>query len=194
MKAHHFLSKYLQAYHARTVCCHCQACLNGHKETAELFLRQSRDCISPLKRVCFLALLGAQCINRNADFDSGISFWSQALNELHSDFQGAHQNDTDDLIRVFQEFHIDCLATGTPTPIRIPLSSHGVDLSGNSTVMRHSAIFDGVRLCKTIDELNSLANDHPALVLQALLVLQAILGPSHTETLQQVNSMQCILS
>lgn len=175
-----------------------QACLNGHKETAELFLLQSRNCIGPLKYTCFLGLLGAQCINRNSDFDSGVAFWRQALNEMRSYGKGTDQTEADDLVRVFQQFHIDCLSSTSPAtaaPMRVPAAALGAtDLFTSAPVMRHSSIFRDVRLCQSVDELDALASNHSALVLQALLVLQTILGPSHTETLQQVFWCSCHLS
>jgi hypothetical protein len=173
--------------------------LNGHKETAELFLEQSKDSISHLKQVCFLALLGAQCINRHGEFESGIEYWRRALilmTESNFDI------DTDNVLRVFQQFHFDChpAKQSSPSVIVKPTSHTGavpstrgaisVDQSTLHSIeqktMKHSFIFRDVHLCRSVDELNEISENHPALVLQALLVLQTILGPSHTETLQQV--------
>lgn len=34
--------------------------------------------------MCLLGLLGAQCVNKHQDYDSGIKYWKQALKHLEA--------------------------------------------------------------------------------------------------------------
>ena len=33
-------------------------------------------------QICLLGLLGAQCVNKHQDYDSGLRFWKEALESL----------------------------------------------------------------------------------------------------------------
>lgn len=56
--------------------------------------------------------------------------------------------------------------------------------------MSQCSVLSDVKLCTTVEALDHISNDHTALQFQGLLVLQNILGPSHSETTQQVGGTQ----
>ena len=55
--------------------------------TNQLCLCLIRSCFYQLfcvhcSQVCLLGLLGAQCVNKHQDYDSGLKYWKQALTHL----------------------------------------------------------------------------------------------------------------
>ena len=160
-----------------------QACLYGHKDIAELLLFDRNVQLLPEKKICLLGLLGAQCINKHQDFVSGVRYWQQALEELENCSLPQPSSEMD-LGVLLQKLYI------REAHEQLPFSVLGNDkkesvLAASST--RKHSVFKDMRLCTSMQELNKLKSDPSALSLQGLLVLESILGPSHSETTSQVS-------
>lgn len=151
-----------------------QACMKGHKETAELLFLSCNQEISLDKKIGFLGLLGAQCININSDFEAGVRFWKQALSEVEE--LCAKYPDTE-LVNQLKRMYL-----------KDDQDASNANVSSGLQVHAHSgAILKDVKLCFTVEELERIENNEESLTFQALLVLENILGCSHTETIKQIS-------
>lgn len=168
-----------------------QACLNGHSQTARLLFESSRGELSADKKLCLLALLGAQCINKSQDFETGLGFWREALHELQeaAPMEGrapskgfAMDGQMKDVAALLQELYIK--GTREVTPF---VSMTDSPEKSSQPFPHKLSVFKGMKLCTSVAELDAIASDHTALILQGLLVLESILGPSHPETTRQVS-------
>ncbi len=167
-----------------------QACLFGHKDTAQLLLYNSNVELCVDKKVALLGLLGAQCINRHQDHQAALKFWKLALHELESgqsqDTSSSEDGESpkeEDLSTRLQHLYLKGYA----------LEEQFLSLGGEkSAVLGGCSIFHGVKLCTTVEELDELAKDETSLSFQSLLVLECILGPTHPETTQQVGELRAM--
>ena len=145
------------------------------------------------RQICFLGLLGAQCINKNEDFEGGLKYWKMALTLLGSVCQmdSSSRNAEEELAKKLKRLYIEGSShslSSSHSP-SFHSASFKSDVGGipRGIDRRVISIFRDMQLCTTLEELDILASDKSRLVLQALLVLQTILGPSHVETTQQVS-------
>ena len=163
-----------------------QACLFGHKDVAELLLQDANVDLGLEKRACLLGLLGAQCINKQQDFDTGVLLWKRALSELESSLTACGPSaatDNRDLSHMLQRLYM----REAQEPLAFSHSMDKMDATASHPRRHTNTVFSGMKLCCTVDELDKLAGDENALRMQGLLVLESILGPSHPETTSQVS-------
>lgn len=166
-----------------------QACLNGHKDVAEILMKSAEESLRPEKKLCLLGLLGAQVINRDQDYDSGVSFWRKALlllEELKGNLEG------EDIRMKLQELYIR-ESNESPIDMSQMNSSRETTVSlnggkGNQKPHKHRhSVFNNMKLCTSIDELEEIMSSQKLLNLQGLLVLESILGPLHSETTHRIS-------
>lgn len=185
-----------------------QACINGYKETAELFLEGNAN-LGLERRICYLGLLGAQCINRREDFEGGLKYWRAALEHLAELCQTDQKVADFEMARKLKKFYLEGSgrvpgASGGRSATLLGLfkvSEHSSGVVGhhrrhgrqsNSEGLRFKSIFGDMRLCTTLEGLESIAEDRYRLTLQAFLILQDVLGLSHPETIQQMSKAATI--
>lgn len=164
----------------------------GHMEKAEMFMQYSKDVLSDEKKICFLGMLGAQCINLSEDYTAGVKYWKQALNllanisnKLDSNMIFDKKNDvTNDLKVIFTDSR---LLQGVPVKYGGVMFKDGfVSEADEMRLKQRGEVFGNMQLCTSLQELEAFADDKKCLCLQALIVLQAILSPTDQNTLRQV--------
>lgn len=129
------------------------------------------------------------------DYASGLKYWKLALLELEklksseagaaSALPTATPSSGEDLAAKLHKLYVTEAAKAGTNPTE--LSTSILLMDGEVGRRSDYSIFKDVKLCTTAEELDRLASDESALNFQGLLVLESILGPSHSETTQQVS-------
>ncbi|ESN97175.1 hypothetical protein HELRODRAFT_178284 [Helobdella robusta] len=176
-----------------------QACMNGHSETAELLMEKVENKIGVERKICYLGLLGAQCINNYEDFERGVMFWKTALQSLaelcQTELISSNIRSSDsEMMQKLKKFYADSSKHTVINHISFqgvnnskPVDKADPPTEFNITSPLYESAFKDMQLCSTLEELETLSKDKKKLTLQALLVLQDILGPSHSETVASMD-------
>ncbi len=164
-----------------------EACLQAHPEVACVLMGDPGANLTPEQKVCFLSLLGVQCVGKLEDVENGVNYWKQSLQQFQ-DLPSTRSLPPDERPHHLQRLYM----------CESPKSAYGLGRDcAPSTASEHFvqsmkqlATTESIRStkpCCTAAELDSLALNSNSLMLQAMLVLESILGPSHSMTIEMVS-------
>ena len=159
------------------------------------------------KKLCLLALLGAQCINLHQDYSSGLNYWKKGLAELEILLQENLIEGTDlatELQGLYMKESVENVSASSPSNIDVLSRMEGfLDLNTtnqsegepnsntyqqvNESLKHRHSVFQGMQLVTSLQELEVMEENTNQLDLQALLVLENLLGPCHPDTTQQLS-------